>query len=468
MSPKPPNLNLNDIQLYLSKAAPIQLVSNKLWQKTLLQTFSFGENLPCPFLVQALVEEVRPNPSVPLEHRADSFPDTIRRTVQERRFTDPFFDKAMHFISNLPNGAIPENLAFVLNRAGENLPLPLMEISPGQIRQLQQAHFPQSHLNPEHGAISASSQDEIPWPPWGSETIDALEAQNFILSETDLALLESGGANWSPSERQWFSEVFSAKQWFLQWRKSPPQHRLLGNCLVWESRQNYENQQEGGLETLVPKGTLENLLPSELIWIGESTNLFSWKWTQGELLYFGREQSKVLRPSLCWKLIWDPIALDWQFWAKGCPGRMGAMALGWILSVLESVYHDRGPWDLEAQWVLLEKPGADWEKLVKPLKHIVKSLWPHRTEWLRTPAKTVQSGNGTSHTHQCSINFGCSKSVSNSINLHPQTEGVGEIPLNLTLVGTPQSPEDWLEWDERVMNDLGLFWTSTGETNEAK
>jgi len=463
MFPKPPNPTQNDIQFYLSKAAPIQLGTYKLWQKTLLQTLAFGETLPCPFLVQALIEEVRPNPSRTLEHRADSFQDTTRRTVQERRYTDPIFDKAMLFIANLPNGALPENLAFILNRAGENLPLPLLEISPGQIRQFQQAH-----QSLDKGSISTKTHGEMPWPPWGTETIEAMEAPRFALNDTDLALLESGGANWSPSERQWFSEVYSAKQWFLQWRKSPPQHRLLGNCLVWESRQNYENQQEGGLETLVPKGNLENLLPSELIWIEESNNLFSWKWNQGELLYFGREQSTVLRPFLSWNLIWDPIALDWQFWAKGCPGRMGAMALGWILSLLETVHLDRGPWDLEAQWVLLEKPGADWEQLVKPLRHIVKSLWPHHSEWGRIPANPGQSENGTKHTHQCSINFGCSKSVSNSINLHPQTEGVREIPSNLTLVGTPQSHEDWLEWDERVMNDLGLFWTATGDTNEAK
>lgn len=460
MLPKPPKSTHNDIQGYLSRSSPFQLVNFKLWQKTLLQILSLGECLPCPFLVGALLEEVRPTSNGTLEQLGWTYPEAIKRTIQERRYTDPLFDKALQWIANLPHGSIPDNLSYILNRLGGNLPLPQMEISPGEIRQI---HQNQQLL--ETGPLWAGPKDENTWPPWGSQTLEALVTPRFALESNDLALLESGGVHWSASERKWFAEVLESRLWFLRWRKAPPLPRILGNSLVWESRQDHENQQEGGLETLVPKGPLENLLPSELIWIGESTNLFSWKWNQGELLYFGREHSTALRPSLCWKLVWDPKALDWHYWPQGCPGRMGAMALGWILSVLEAVHRARGPWDIDTRWILLEKPGADWEQVVKPLRHIVKSLWPHQSQWGKHPNIPRQLGARANHTHQCSIRFGCETTQSTSIQLHPQSNSEEEIPLNLTLVGTPQSPEDWLEWDERVMRDLGRFWIPTGETH---
>lgn len=458
MLPKPPFLNQSDIQSYLSKAGPIQLVHYKLWQKTLIQTLSLGETLPCPFLVRAILDDVHAKPIGTNELSGDDYQEAAKRSVQERRFTDPFFDKALHLIANLPSGSIPENLAYLLHRSGENLLLPQLEISSAEVRQAKH-----SQKNLENGELSSGEAGEIPWPNWGTSTIQAMLAPRFALDHCDLALLESGGATWSASERKWFAEVLAAKQWFQKWRRSTPLPRLMGDSLVWESRQNLENQQEGGLETLVPKGTLENLLPSELIWIGESTNLFSWKWSQGELLYFGREHSTALRPSLRWNLVWDPRTLDWQFWPKGCPGRMGAMALGWILSVLEAIYNDRGPWDFSTQWILLEKPGTNWEDSIKPLRHIVKSLWPYPAEWGKTIATDASPGNSQKQTHQCSIHFGCSKSSPNTIHLHPQTEVVEENPTNFPLVGTPQSPEDWLEWDERVMSELGIFWIATGE-----
>ena len=464
MSPKLPNLTTEDIQGYLSKAAPTQLVPQKLWQNTLFQTLSICETLPCPFLVKGLLEEIRPTSEGILDHSGETYLEAVRRSIQERRYFDPLLDKALVCIANLPTGSIPENLAFILGRLGENLALPQIEIGPAAIRQLQA--FQQRSLDARLFQFEAAGFTL--WPPWGGQTIEAMMKPQFSLDNSDIGLLESGGTGSSASERKWFKEAHAAKNWFLKWRKAPPLPHLSGQSLVWDTRKEQVNQQDGGLETLVPKGTLENLLPSELLWIGETANLFSWKWSQGELLYFGREQSTALRPSLCWNLVWDEKVLDWQYWHSGCPGRMGSMALGWIISVLETIIKVRGPFDFETRWILAEKPGTDWEHSVKPLKRLVKSLWPNHTHWERFTNPKGSYANHPNQTHQCWIRFGCPETAETEIQLHPQKLGSEQIPAKLTLVGTPQSPEDWLEWDERVMNDLGHYWIPIGDKHEAK
>lgn len=452
--PKPPE---EDSFLDWQGALPNQLGIRTLWFQTLFSLLSQTDHVPCPYLVRSLLEEIRVQDPSGTE---SSYPYFLTQALQERRHFDPCLAEAFENLQPFGNEALVGAMGYLLTRLGESLDLPMLEIAPGELR-----HFFQQAATQESPVASPA-----PWPPWGKHTLERLLRPCLSLEATDLSLLTSGVGQWSASDRQWIREVDAAKKWFLKWRKKAPMLPHWGSQLVVETKGAKSYHQQGGLETLVSRGPLENLLPSELVWTNEPGDLFPWKWTQGELLYFGREQATALRPNLCWNLHWDVSVLDWQFWAEGCAGRMSAMALGWVLSVLEAVHQDRGAWNIQARWNLMDRKGKTWESSLSRMRHVVGMATPYHSTWKQKGEDSEDILEKGQFTHQCHFQIGDGFADGMGIHpmgihLHPQKGISGAPSLALGLVGQPQTVEEWLDWDERVMLELGQYWIGNENGN---
>lgn len=451
--PNMPALSQENSVLDWQGAVPTQLGTRTLWFQTLFSLLSQTDHVPCPFLLRCLLEEIR--------HLDQTAPDTsysfvLSQALQERCHFDPLLAKAFEILKSLDNPGLVGAMGYLLARLGESLELPVVEIPPGELRQ-----FFQQKANQE--LVTEPMQS---WPPWGKLTLEKLLLPCLSLESTDLSLLTSGVGQWTVSDREWIREVNAAKMWFLQWRKKTPCLPQWGSQTVWETKGPNGHQQQGGLETLVCRGPLESLLPSELVWTNEPGALFAWKWTQGELLYFGREQATALRPSLCWNLDWDVSVLDWQFWAEGCPGRMGAMAWGWVLSVLEAVHQDRGEWKIQAHWNLVNRKSKTWESSLARMHHVVGVANPFCSVWVQNGEDFKGSLGTHSFTHRCFFQIGGGIGNTRGIHLHPAKGPKGDNSVPLGLVGHPHTIEEWLDWDNQVMFELGHYWIAKGEWDE--
>lgn len=280
-------------------------------------------------------------------------------TVLGRLVTDPLRLAVADAIAGLPDALHTQGLVVlaerILERAGFTGGHP---VHPGAVRELDRIadeDWQVRSMDPSPDALNLLRASY-------TDLIHGFQQIGRALHPTDVGVLEQLPVLTDRSDRLALSQVLSAAELLaveLPGRVRPSRRR---NGHVSTKLLDDSAYPVGGFSSISTRGSIENLVSSELALMedDEDVDLFDMRYTEGELLFYTRDENAFVRPRRRFVIDLSPHLVDARFRDATLPYQRMVLALGWTTALIRTLLRWLDRQDLVIR-VLLPAQGLEDE-----------------------------------------------------------------------------------------------------------
>jgi hypothetical protein len=252
------------------------------------------------------------SPRLPLPYRDASLVRLYENRFVARLPLDANFERAAAAVSRYPQPDRRRALAFLLRQMAQHLRLSGAQLSLEILRRLQQTIKEPSGYNIWHQYQPRELSDRM--RQWFNELLGSLRLTPVLFSTEDATALEDrsalGGRAQMLAIRQ-IRQLIDHMEPYVHQQIPHAQQLPVG----WLTRIFVDDQYPvGGYAAITNRGSLENLLHSQLAYIDEEKpDLFEIKYLRNELLYYSRDENLIARRRKVFVFLFSPDLVCLRF-----------------------------------------------------------------------------------------------------------------------------------------------------------